>query len=127
MNVLIVARDLRYAEAGMRRVDEEFIKELLSNIKCRVCGRDLEPACVRFLGHKEKLWFLTVLCPGCQSQNLVAAVIKEGKAAELVAELSEAERSKFSTSLPIGADDVLDMHTFLEKFSGDFSSLFTEK
>ncbi len=127
MNVLIVGRDSNYAEAEVRRMDEEFIKKLLSNMKCEVCGQHYEPTHVRVLGHQENLWFLTVFCPGCQSQGLVAAVIKEGKAVELVAELSEAGHTKFSTYPPIGTDDVLDMHTFLGKFSGDFSSLFPEK
>jgi len=108
-------------------MDEKFIKKLLSNMKCGVCGQHYEPTHVRVLGHRENLWFLTVFCPGCQNEGLVAAVTKEGEAVELVAELSEAEHSKFSTSPPIGTDDVLDMHTFLEKFSGDFSSLFPEK
>jgi len=105
-------------------MDEKIIKKLLSNMKCGVCGQHYEPTHVRVLGHQENLWFLTVFCQGCQSQGLVAAVIKEGKPVEVVAELSEAERSKFSNSPAIGTDDVLDMHTFLKKFGGDFSSLF---
>lgn len=108
-------------------MDDKFIKKLLSNIKCGVCGQHYEPTHVSVLGHRENMWFLSVFCPGCQSQGLIAAVIKEGKAAELVTELSEVEHSKLAASPPIGADDVLDMHTFLKKFSGDFSSLFPEK
>ena len=108
-------------------MDEKFIKKLLSNMKCGVCGQHYEPTNVRVLGHQENMWFLTVFCPSCQSQGLVAAVIKEGKAAELVTELSEVEHSKFAASPPIGPDDVLDMHTLLKKFSGDFSSLFPTK
>ncbi len=108
-------------------MDEKLIKKLLSNMKCTVCGRHYEPANVKVLGHQENMWFLSVFCPACVSQGLVAAVIKEGKISEIVTELTEAERSKFANVPPIGADDILDMHTFLKEFKGDFSSLFSKK
>jgi hypothetical protein len=106
-------------------MDEKFIKKLLSNMKCGVCGQHYEPANISILEHREDLWFLSVYCPGCKSQGLVAAVIREGKVNKVITELTEAEKSKFST--PIGSDDVIDMHTFLKDFSGDFSSLFSKK
>lgn len=106
-------------------MDEKFIKKLLSNMKCGVCGQHYEPANINVLGHREDLWFLSVYCPSCKSQGLVAAVIKEGKVPEVVTELTEAEKGKFSS--PIGSDDVIDMHILLKDFSGDFSSLFPEK
>jgi hypothetical protein len=105
-------------------MDENLIKKLLSNMKCTVCGRHYELANVNVLGHQENMWFLSVFCPACSSQGLVAAVIKEGKISEIVTELTEAERSKFANVPPIGADDLLDMHAFLKEFEGDFSSLF---
>jgi len=106
-------------------MDERFIKKLLSHMKCGVCGQHYEPANVKVLEHREDLWFLSVYCPGCKSQGLVAAVIREGKAPEIVTELTEVEKSKLST--PIDSDDVIDMHTFLKDFGGDFSSLFSKK
>ncbi len=106
-------------------MDERFIKKLLSNMKCGVCGQHYEPANVKVLEHREDLWFLSVYCPGCKSQGLVAAVIREGKAPEIVTDLTEVEKSKLST--PIDSDDVIDMHTFLKDFGGDFSSLFSKK
>jgi len=106
-------------------MDERFIKKLLSKMKCGACGQHYESANVKVLEHREDLWFLSVYCPGCKSQGLVAAIIREGKVPEIVTELTEAERSKLST--PIDSDDLIDMHTFLKDFSGDFSSLFSEK
>jgi len=106
-------------------MDERFIRKLLSNMKCGVCGHHYEPANIKVLEHREDLWFLSVYCPGCKSQGLVAAVIREGKAPEIVTELTEVEKSKLAT--PIESDDVIDMHTFLKDFSGDFSSLFYKK
>lgn len=109
------------------KMDDKFIKKLLSNMKCGICGRNYESANVNILGHREDLWFLSVFCTSCKSQGIVAAIIKEGKSPEVITELTEAERAKFTTAPSIGSDDVLDMHTFLEKFEGDFSSIFPEK
>ena len=106
-------------------MDEMFIRNLLSNVKCGRCGWHCGPADADLLGYRGDLWVFSVYCPSCKSQGLVAAAIKRGEVPEVVAELTEAEKSKFST--PISSDDVLDMHIFLKDFSGDFSSLFSEK
>ena len=107
-------------------MDEKFIKKLLSNMKCGVCGRHYQPSQINILGHREDLWFLSVFCTACTSQALVAAVIKEGKLTEVVTDLTEAELARFSADSSIEADDVLDMHKFLKDFEGDFSALFSK-
>jgi len=106
------------------KMDDKFIKKLLANIKCGVCGHNYESVNVNVLGHQEDLWFVTVFCPSCKSKGIVAAVIKEDKPPKVITELTEAERDKFTAVPLIDSDDVLDMHTFLKEFSGDFSSLF---
>ena len=106
-------------------MDEKFIKKLLANMKCGVCGRHYEPSHISILGHKENLWFLSAFCAACTSQVLVAAVIKEGNVVEVVTDLTEAELARFSAD-SVEADDVLDMHSFLKDFEGDFSTLFSE-
>lgn len=111
-------------------MDEKFIKKLLSNMKCGVCGQPYEAENIHIMGHREDLWFLSVRCLSCKSQGLVAAVIKEGEmpeSVEVLPELTETDIEKFANSSPIDSDDVLDMHTFLEEFSGDFSSLLPEE
>ena len=108
-------------------MDEKFIKKLLANMKCGICGQRYEPPNVNVLGHRDDLWFLSIYCPSCKTQGLVAAVLKEGKLPDKVTELTEAEYTKFSGGPPVDSDDLLDMHTFLEEFGGDFSSIFPEK
>lgn len=108
-------------------MDDKFIKKLLSNMKCGACGQRYETANINILGHREDLWFLSIYCPSCKSHGFVAAVIKEGKLPEIITELTEAERAKFSATPPIDSDDVLDMHNFLEEFGGDLSFLSPEK
>ena len=105
-------------------MDEGLVKKLLSNIKCSICGRHYEPAHIKVLKHREDLWFLSVFCPACKSQGLVAAVIREDRAPEIVTELTDDEISKFAASPSLESDDVLEMHEFLKDFGGDFLSLF---
>jgi hypothetical protein len=105
-------------------MDEKFIKKLLSNMKCGICGQPYEAVNINVMGHRDDLWFLSVHCLSCKSQGLVAAVVKEGESPEAVPEHTETNTEKSASSPPIDSDDVLNMYTFLEEFSGDFSSLF---
>jgi hypothetical protein len=65
-----------------------------------------------------------VFCPSCKSQGLVAAVDKEGKVTEVLTELTPEEQKKLSLATPPTSDDLMDIHSFLSDFDGDFSSLF---
>ena len=107
-------------------MDEGFIKKLLANMKCGICGQPYESSNIHVMGHREDMWFLSVHCLSCKSQGLVAAVIKEGETPEAVPELTTADIEKFASYSPVDSDDVLDIHTFLEGYSGDFSALFSE-
>ena len=103
-------------------MDDKFIKKILASMKCGMCGNHYASGNVNILGHKEDLYFLSVFCPSCKSQGLVAAVVKEGKAPEVLTELTTEEMKKLSA--PLSSDDLIDMHAFLSDFDGDFSSLF---
>ncbi len=108
-------------------MDEGLIKRLIATIKCGICGQPYKGKNVRILGHRDDLWFLSVFCPACGSQGLVAAVIKEGQLPHLITDLTEAEQAKFRELEPVDADDLLDIHNFLRSFEGDFARLFSEE
>ena len=108
-------------------MDERLIKRLITNIKCSVCGERYDGEYVRVLGRYTDLWFLSVYCPTCKTQGLVAAVLNEEETPELVNDLTEGEYDKFSEMAAVEADDVLDLHNFLKWFNGDFSRLFLEE
>lgn len=105
-------------------MDEKFLKKLLATMKCGMCGNQYQAGNVNILGHKEDLWFLSVFCPSCKSQGLVAAVVKEGKVTDVVTELTPEEQKRLSTAAPLTSDDLMDIHSFLRDFNGDFASLF---
>lgn len=106
---------------------ESFLRRLLSALKCSVCGRRYEAKDVNVLGQQGDLWFIAVFCPACGTHGLVAAVVKEGKPAEVVTDLTEEEYAEFAQKEAVGINDVLDIHNFLKYFTGDISKLFTEK
>ena len=108
-------------------MEEKLIKRFMTSIKCSVCRQRYEEDNVKVLGHQEDLWFLSVFCSACQTQCLVAAVIKEGKAPKVTTDFTEAELDKFKKMDKLTADEVLDMHSFLKSFNGDFSQLFCQK
>ena len=108
-------------------MQERFIKQLISMIKCGVCGQRYQVANVDILGHYGELWFTNVFCSACGSQALVAVVIKEGTPTVVVTDLTEKEYAEFLDSNPVGMDDVLDIHNFLKDFGGDFWQLFVKK
>ena len=107
-------------------MEERLIKKLMTSIKCESCGQNYEPYNVDVIGHREDMWFLRVLCSKCQTQCLVAAVVKEGKVPEEVNELTGTGAEDFRYE-KIEVDDVLDMHNFLMDFDGDFSRLFGQE
>lgn len=107
-------------------MDERQMKKLLASMKCGICGQKYESSNVKILGHREELWFLSVFCQSCCSHGLVAAVVKEGKAMEIVTDLKPEEFQRFKDKESIKADDVLDMHQFLKDFRGDISFLFPQ-
>ena len=108
-------------------MEETFIKRLMTSMKCAVCGQHYRVDNINVLGHEEDLWFLRALCSACHTQCLIAAIIKEGREAEVITDLTEVELDKFRDVDKLTADDVLDMHGFLKDFSGDFSQLFSQK
>jgi len=106
-------------------VEEGLIKRLMASIKCGVCRHRYEVDNINVLSHDQDLWFLSAICPSCHTRCLIAAIVREGKAPEIITDLTEAELSRFRNAAKLTADDVLDMHDFLKNFDGDFSRLFS--
>jgi hypothetical protein len=108
-------------------MEETFIKRLMTSIKCADCGQRYDIDSISVLGHHEDLWFLRTLCSACHAQCLVAVVVKEDKRPEVITDLTEAESNRFRGAGALTADEVLDMHRFLNDFDGDFSHLFSQQ
>lgn len=98
--------------------NDRFLRRFLSHIKCNRCGQTFEVGDVNVLGNQDELWFLSVSCPMCHNQGLVAAVIRDGKGRQVATELTEKEFRQMRRLAPLTMDDVLDMHNFLKAHCG---------
>ena len=108
-------------------MEERIVKKLMTSIKCTGCGQNYQMRNVKILGNHEDLWFLQVTCSSCHNRYLITAVINEDENVDIVSDLTDAEFIKFKHSGTPDADDLLDMHSFLKEFNGDFSGLFGYK
>lgn len=107
--------------------------------RCVVCHREFNPEDIQILSRKPDIWTMLVKCEDCQARNFVAAVLNDGdpqeaqlalrrlteQAEELDAE-PVLEPEAPATGDPVSAGDVVDMHTFLNDFDGDFAKLFRD-
>jgi len=108
-------------------MEERIVKKLMTSIKCSKCGQNYLMRDIEILGNHENLWFLRVKCSSCYRRYLLTAVINQDRDPEAVSDLSDAELCRFGSSPLLSADDVLDMHSFLKEFNGDFSRLLGYK
>lgn len=115
----------KHSGRSMMDQEERYIKEVVvaSIGKCVGCGRPYDTDNITVLGHQDDLWFLMIVCRGCSSHGLVAAVLRDNKPTVLT-ELTEEECIRFQQAPKVSADDVLEVHEFLREFDGDFATLF---
>ena len=106
---------------------EDVIKDLMASMECDVCGERYGLENVDIISHEEDLWFLRVICPACQTQCLVTAIIREDVVPQVITDLTEAEVERFRDVGVLTADEVLDTHNFLKDFDGDFSQFFSRE
>ncbi len=113
--------------------------------RCSICHRGFATDDLKVIRRERGFWVVAVTCSDCHNRNLVAAVLNDGDTAEARSALRELSRSAGygisfddETSLPIDenavaepagelitADDVLEMHEYLNEFDGDFKRLFS--
>lgn len=121
---------------------ETQIKRIVLNRmeRCSICHRDFGPEDIRVVSRKNDMWMLVVTCSECHGRNFVAAVMADGDTEEAQIALRQLSRDGTSKPIeitevrdraeedrgePVSAEDVLDMHEFLDGFNGDFRRLFS--
>ena len=107
-------------------MEERIVKKLMTSVKCTSCGQNYQMRDVQILGNHQDLYFLQVACSSCHNRYLITAVIND-KNPDIVSDLTDTEFTKFKLSRALHANDVLDMHSYLKEFDGDFCGLFGYK
>ncbi len=103
---------------------ERLLKQLISTFRCSVCRHGFERDHVRVTARQEHLWIVSVRCGRCRNQQVFWVALKEDGEETIPRDVTDAEDEKFAAMPPVGSDDVLDVHEFLESFDGDFRRLF---
>ena len=112
----------------------EWLRTQLTTFNCPACGRRYRGSRMRLLAEREGLFFVDLDCSRCGSHT-VAVITVEIDESEITIEVSdvvgEEEIEHLGEPLPIGAaqvtaDDVLEMHEFLNGFKGSLGALLAK-
>jgi hypothetical protein len=133
---------------------ERIIRRLFTEKRCHRCGRPYDAEQVLVLARRSEVWMVMISCQECeQKETYVVKFPPQMQGRRRVTsyrlsrppastplsqepgdpqqkrpeslDMSAAPRPPAATQ-PVSADDVLDMHLFLENFNGDFQRLFAE-
>jgi hypothetical protein len=106
-------------------MDEQLMQRLMTRLKCRRCGSRYRNCDIKVLGQREKMWLLSVHCPQCQNEGLLAVSLQSRPSRSPVTDLNPQEVDRYTLLPPVSPDEVLDLHLFLRSFNGDFTTTFT--
>jgi hypothetical protein len=120
---------------------EKQIKRIVLNRmeRCTVCHHEFDDTDIQVLSRKEDMWMMVVTCTECHGRNFVAAVLGDGDSSQAQLALrrlgqdvamDELVPIRVTEPVPsaadaVSAEDVLEMHEFLDEFDGDFQRLFS--
>jgi hypothetical protein len=107
---------------------EDWIRRELAALECVECGRAYDTAGIHLLARRDGLYFVDLSCAACGTRA-VAVVGIEHDGGERRPRVRRAGRATAAArrrveAPPVSADDVLEMHRFLDEFDGDFRGLF---
>lgn len=108
-------------------MDEQVLRRLITNLKCRHCGGQYSTGNIQVLGQHKETWFVSAYCPQCQNEGLLALSVNRGHTRQPATDLTPQEVDRTSHLPPISADEVLDIHLLLRDFDGDFTAAFSRK
>lgn len=118
----------------------QIVRYLKKTLPCNSCQANYDPADIEVLSTFDDQGLFSLKCPKCQNQLLVHITISDEernlsepkskgtqmiRAHRAITE-SEVEHRTLSTQM-ISTNDVIDMHSFLGQFNGDFKQLFSNK
>jgi hypothetical protein len=110
----------------------EWLSSQLTSFSCPACRRLYQAGGIRLLAEREGLFFVDLDCATCSSRSVAIVTIGMDDAEAEIAEIpiiyempNEIEpRPAAATDRPVTADDVLEMHQFLDAFRGDVDQMF---
>lgn len=115
-----------WAESATPLDEEEkrrLVLQLVTRLRCVECGRLYEPEDFVLVHRWEDMWVLSTRCRNCNELCHVVVYMQLGAEPEPIIDLTPEEIETAGDWPPITADDLLDVHAFLQEFDGDFEKL----
>jgi len=112
----------------------DWLRTQLTSFTCPACGRRYRGSRIRLLAERDGLFFVDLDCSRCGSHTVAIVTVELDDSELSIADASdlglpdEAFTVHMGEPLPPGAapvtaDDVLEMHEFLNGFKGDVTDL----
>jgi transcription elongation factor Elf1 len=111
--------------------EPEWLRTQLTSFTCPACGRSYGASRIRLLAERDGLYFVDLDCRACGSHTVAIVTVELEDSEASIADLTDfghppahSDEPLPAGAAPVTADDVLDMHQFLDRFQGDVSELF---
>jgi hypothetical protein len=105
--------------------ERQLIIQLVSQLRCVECGRLYDLEDFALVHRLEAMWVLSTRCRHCEELCHVVVYMRPEVEPEPAIDLTPDEMIAAQGWQPISADDLLDVHTFLKEFDGNFEMLFS--
>lgn len=102
------------------------VSKLVTQLRCQECGHVYDAHDFALVHRWQDVWVLSTRCRHCNEPCHVIVLLRLDAELEQITDLTPEELDSAAQRPPITVDDVLDIHTVLEEFDGDFESLFYE-
>ena len=107
----------------------DWLRTQLTSFGCAACGAPYEPGRIRLLAERDGLFFVDLACTACASRAVAIVTVETDDDDEPRADPGDlvqlAAGDLLPVASPVSADDVLDMHRFLERFEGGTVALLS--
>lgn len=104
---------------------QDLIRNLQALMRCPSCGAHYKSEEIQFLGQVDVAWLLQLNCAACSLPVLATVMVADKpKSRKIMSDFRVDEFERFGGFSEVTADDVLEMHNFLDTFDGNFSALF---
>ena len=106
----------------------ELLRSQARRYRCPVCGQNMADCGINILTQQGNRALVRVTCTACNDENLLQIILQTEASAG-----SERPAPTIDEGLPANAvepievDELLDLHSFLDDYRGDFRSLVADE
>jgi hypothetical protein len=105
---------------------QAIVRQIVARVRCAVCKHHFGASDVQMLGKRETAWAFQVRCRECRTEALMLVLVTSRGAQPIYTDLAPSEWKRFQASPPISDDDVIEVHRYIQAYTGDFSELLDE-